>query len=307
MWFTCVPAAPSDCRAVLVEPSPFAVPPKSGCAALRYSSHRLPHDTTSRVVGRPPLHWGATSEYDRSDLPLKPDLDSGVQSAGQARANQSATVGPGSRRRRIGVTGTGSRVGVRRIHRGVALRVLVAVHPVETGETHGRLNGASRGFVSFRRNQHEWSVYALVCLANARRSRGFSPPQRFFPTRALWPCFMPHPPIGFGPSEPCSTRSAVMPLGTRCSLVVQGSPLENRGGPRVTASPGGLLGTWSIVGGLVHDSPGSHLGDIIRSNQKPKLRTGRRAVRPRGSWPNQAPTQSVHSARRPPTACHSAS
>jgi hypothetical protein len=33
------------------------------------------------------------------------------------------------------------------------------------------------------------------------RSQGFSPSQRFSPTRASWPCFMPHPPIGFRPSE----------------------------------------------------------------------------------------------------------
>lgn len=34
------------------------------------------------------------------------------------------------------------------------------------------------------------------------RSHGFSPSQRFAPTRAWWPCFMPHPPLGFWSSEP---------------------------------------------------------------------------------------------------------
>lgn len=32
----------------------------------------------------------------------------------------------------------------------------------------------------------------------AIRSRGFSPPQRFDPARALWLYFTPHPPLGFG-------------------------------------------------------------------------------------------------------------
>lgn len=63
-------------------------------------------------------------------------------------------------------------------------------------------------------------VHALVCLANALRSQSFSLSQRFAPTRALRLCFTPHPPIGFGPSELCSTRPAAMPLGIRCSLVV---------------------------------------------------------------------------------------
>jgi len=52
------------------------------------------------------------------------------------------------------------------------------------------------------------------------RSQGFAPSQRFAPVRALWLCFTPLPPIGFWSSELFSSPSAVIPLGTRCSLVV---------------------------------------------------------------------------------------
>jgi len=39
------------------------------------------------------------------------------------------------------------------------------------------------------------------CLGCAIRPQGFSPSRRLSPTRALWLCFAPHPPIGFWSSE----------------------------------------------------------------------------------------------------------
>jgi len=44
------------------------------------------------------------------------------------------------------------------------------------------------------------------CLGRTVRSQGFSPSQRFSPTRASWLCFTPHPPIGFRSSEPFPHR-----------------------------------------------------------------------------------------------------
>jgi hypothetical protein len=40
------------------------------------------------------------------------------------------------------------------------------------------------------------------CLPDTIRSQRFSRSQRLDPTWALWPCFMPHPPLGFRSSEP---------------------------------------------------------------------------------------------------------
>lgn len=51
----------------------------------------------------------------------------------------------------------------------------------------------------------------LVCLASTIRSQGFSPSQRFDPTRASWFCFTPHPPVGFRPSE-CFPLSQLLHL-----------------------------------------------------------------------------------------------
>lgn len=45
------------------------------------------------------------------------------------------------------------------------------------------------------------AIVELVCLTSSLRSQGFTPSQRFDPARALWPCFMPHPPLGFRPSR----------------------------------------------------------------------------------------------------------
>jgi len=39
------------------------------------------------------------------------------------------------------------------------------------------------------------------CLGCTVRSQGFSPSQRFSPTRTSWLCFTPHPPLGFWSSE----------------------------------------------------------------------------------------------------------
>lgn len=58
------------------------------------------------------------------------------------------------------------------------------------------------------------------CLYRTVRSHGFSPSQRFSPIRASWLCFTPHPPIGFRSSELFPPAPAVVPLSTRCSLVV---------------------------------------------------------------------------------------
>jgi hypothetical protein len=42
-----------------------------------------------------------------------------------------------------------------------------------------------------------WAIVASVCLFDAIRSQRFSRSQRFEPARVSWPCFMPHPPLGF--------------------------------------------------------------------------------------------------------------
>lgn len=68
-----------------------------------------------------------------------------------------------------------------------------------------------------------WVIYVPVYLTGTLRSQRFSRSQRFFPTRALWLCFTPHPPLGFRSSELSSIRSAVSPLGDRCSLAVGAS------------------------------------------------------------------------------------
>jgi hypothetical protein len=73
------------------------------------------------------------------------------------------------------------------------------------------------------------------CLGCTVRSRGFSPPQRFSPIRALWLCFTPHPPLGFLVFRAFPSPPAVISLDIRCSLVVTpaserfqrtGSPLQ---------------------------------------------------------------------------------
>jgi hypothetical protein len=65
------------------------------------------------------------------------------------------------------------------------------------------------------------AIVVLVCLTSTVHSQGFSPSQRFDPARALWLCFAPHPPIGFVVAfRAFPSRSAVTPLGARCSLAV---------------------------------------------------------------------------------------
>lgn len=59
----------------------------------------------------------------------------------------------------------------------------------------------SMRFSSFWRKLARVIVTMLVCLASTIRSQGFSPSQRFDPTRASWLYFTPHPPVGFRPSE----------------------------------------------------------------------------------------------------------
>jgi hypothetical protein len=58
----------------------------------------------------------------------------------------------------------------------------------------------SLGFVSLSATSTR-AIVASVCLTDTVRPQGFSPSRRFDPARALWVCFAPLPPIGFGPSE----------------------------------------------------------------------------------------------------------
>jgi len=77
----------------------------------------------------------------------------------------------------------------------------VASHGFHRDGGHARHTAASRGTfreVRFLTAKSVWVIVMLVYLTNTVRSRGFSPSQRFDPTRTLWLCFTPHPPIGFG-------------------------------------------------------------------------------------------------------------
>ena len=49
---------------------------------------------------------------------------------------------------------------------------------------------------------------ASVCLSDTIRSQSFSLSQRFDLTRASWPCFVPHPPLGFAHGLQSFSRSA---------------------------------------------------------------------------------------------------
>jgi len=72
-------------------------------------------------------------------------------------------------------------------------------------------------------------VTTTAYLTVAIRSRGFSPPQRFDPARALWLYFTPHPPLGFGlqrvphpvsrnaSQRPCSPAVELRRLPTKTS------------------------------------------------------------------------------------------
>jgi hypothetical protein len=62
-----------------------------------------------------------------------------------------------------------------------------------------------------------------ACLTDTIRSQGFSPSQRFHPTRALRLCFASHPPIGFPAFRAFPTQPAVAPLDAPCSSVVTSS------------------------------------------------------------------------------------
>jgi hypothetical protein len=68
----------------------------------------------------------------------------------------------------------------------------------ETGEEEDRTRGGGhlKEFLVLLTK----SVQVIVmpaCLTDTIRSHSFSLSQRFEPTRTSWPCFMPHPPIGF--------------------------------------------------------------------------------------------------------------
>ena len=64
-------------------------------------------------------------------------------------------------------------------------------------------------------------IVMLVYLTSTVRSQGFSPSQRFDPTRTLWLCFAPHPPIGFWPPKlfPFSQQSRLSAFVALLSLV----------------------------------------------------------------------------------------
>jgi len=65
-------------------------------------------------------------------------------------------------------------------------------------------------------------IVALAYLTSAIRSQGFSPSQRFDPTRASWLCFTPHPPIGFW-----SPKLFPLSQPLRLSAIVALLPLVN--------------------------------------------------------------------------------
>jgi hypothetical protein len=68
-------------------------------------------------------------------------------------------------------------------------------------KTHsGSYDDASHG-VRFLSAKSARVIVVSVCLSDTIRPQGFSPSRRFDPTRALWLCFAPLPPIGFKPSE----------------------------------------------------------------------------------------------------------
>lgn len=56
------------------------------------------------------------------------------------------------------------------------------------------------------------------------RSQSFSPSQRFSPTRTLWFCFTPHPPIGFLAYRAFPSQPAVTPSGVLYSPAVRPAP-----------------------------------------------------------------------------------
>jgi len=63
------------------------------------------------------------------------------------------------------------------------------------------VTGDSFPGVRFLSAKSAWVIGVQRCLGCTVRSQGFSPSQRFTPTRASWLCFAPHPPIGFWSSE----------------------------------------------------------------------------------------------------------
>lgn len=68
-------------------------------------------------------------------------------------------------------------------------------------KTHsGASDDASHG-VRFLSAFGAWVIVMPAYLTGTIRPQGFSPSRRFDPTRALWLCFTPHPPLGFQPSE----------------------------------------------------------------------------------------------------------
>jgi len=101
------------------------------------------------------------------------------------------------------------RNGFRRGHREPTSRLITEIG---SSATHTGSNDASLG-VRLLSAKSARVIDALDCLPNAFRSQGFSPSQRFIPTRPSRLCFTPLPPLGFWPSEPCSTRPAVSPSG----------------------------------------------------------------------------------------------
>jgi hypothetical protein len=102
----------------------------------------------------------------------------------------------------------------------------------------------------------------------ALRSRGFSPPQRFDPARALWLYFMPHPPLGFGLQRvphPVSRNASQRP----CSLAVESRrlPVETstseRCSNRVSVRPTVAVKRFVGVVALVTFAPPRHANSVV--------------------------------------------
>lgn len=85
-------------------------------------------------------------------------------------------------------------------------------------------DNASHGVWVLSAKSAQVIVTVLAYHPSTFRSQSFSPSQRFDPTRALWFCFAPHPPIGFLAYRVFPSQPAVVPSGTRYSLVVEPAP-----------------------------------------------------------------------------------
>jgi hypothetical protein len=78
------------------------------------------------------------------------------------------------------------------------------------------------------------AIVTSIYLIDAIRSQGFSPSQRFDPARAVWPCFVPHPLIGFLDGlQSFSHRRQPWRLSTLNALLTSGLS-DSRGSTRTT-------------------------------------------------------------------------